>query len=92
MKAAVIEEAGGDFIIKEVDKPGPSENEVLIKVEACGICHSDNFVKEGGFPGLEYPRIPGHEVVGTVEEVGRKCFQLEKRSARGGGLAWRSLF
>jgi len=50
MKAAVIEKAGGDFIIKNVDKPSPSENEVLIKVEACGICHSDNFVKEGGFP------------------------------------------
>lgn len=70
MKAAVIEEAGGKFIIKDVDKPKPDENEVLIKVEACGICHSDNFVKEGGFPGLEYPRIPGHEVVGIVEEVG----------------------
>lgn len=70
MKAAVIEEAGGKFIIKDVDKPKPDGNEVLIKVEACGICHSDNFVKEGGFPGLEYPRIPGHEVVGIVEKVG----------------------
>ena len=72
MKAAIIKEAGGDFIIEDVKKPSPKENEVLIKVEACGICHSDNFVKQGGFPGLEYPRIPGHEVVGVVEEVGEK--------------------
>ncbi|TBW26666.1 alcohol dehydrogenase [Gramella sp. KN1008] len=70
MKAALIEEKGGDFIVKEIDKPSPAENEVLIKVEACGICHSDNFVKEGAFPGIEYPRVPGHEVVGIVEEVG----------------------
>ena len=85
MKAAVIEKAGGDFIIKEVDKPSPSENEVLIKVEACGICHSDNFVKAGGFPGLEYPRIPGHEVVGIVEEVGKNVSNWEKGQRVGVG-------
>lgn len=85
MKAAVIEEAGGDFVVKDVDKPSPSSNEILIKVEACGICHSDNFVKEGGFPGLEYPRIPGHEVVGIIEEVGENVVQWEKGQRVGVG-------
>lgn len=85
MKAAVIEEAGGDFIIKDVDKPSPSANEILIKVEACGICHSDNFVKEGGFPGLEYPRIPGHEVVGIIEEIGKNVSKWEKGQRVGVG-------
>lgn len=56
-----------------VDKPipSPAENEVLIKVQACGICHSDAMVKDGTFPGIEYPRVPGHEVVGVVEKVGK---------------------
>ncbi len=70
MKAAVIEEAGGKFIIKDIETPKPTKHEVLIKVEACGICHSDAFVKDGTFPGIEYPRVPGHEVVGIVEKVG----------------------
>jgi D-arabinose 1-dehydrogenase-like Zn-dependent alcohol dehydrogenase len=70
MKAAQIKEAGGEFHIVDIEKPKPKANEVLIKVEACGICHSDAFVKDGTFPGLEYPRVPGHEVIGTVEAVG----------------------
>ena len=70
MKAAQIQEKGGDFILVDIDKPTPKKGEILIKVEACGICHSDAFVKEGAFPGIEYPRTPGHEVVGTVEKVG----------------------
>jgi len=70
MKAVQVKEAGGDFHVVTIDKPSPKENEILLKVEACGICHSDNFVKEGGFPGLEYPRVPGHEVVGIIESVG----------------------
>lgn len=70
MKAAQVKEKGGDFVIVDIDKPSPKENEVLIKIEACGICHSDAFVKDGTFPGIQYPRVPGHEVVGTVEEVG----------------------
>lgn len=85
MKAAVIEKAGGDFVIKDVEKPKPSENEILIKVEACGICHSDNFVKQGGFPGLEYPRIPGHEVVGIVEELGSNVSNWKKGQRVGVG-------
>ena len=70
MKAMQISEPGSDFELVEKDIPTPSENEVLIKVEACGICHSDQFTKEGAMPGIEYPRVPGHEVIGTVQEMG----------------------
>lgn len=75
MKAAQIKEAGGDFHLVEIEKPTPKANEVLIKVEACGICHSDAFVKDGTFPGIEYPRIPGHEVIGIVEKAGENVDQ-----------------
>lgn len=70
MNAMQIPEAGSDFKPVELEVPTPSKNEVLIKVEACGICHSDAFVKDGTMPGIEYPRVPGHEVIGTIESVG----------------------
>lgn len=86
MKAAQVQEKGGDFIIVDIEKPAPKENEVLIKVEACGICHSDAFVKEGTFPGIQYPRVPGHEVVGVVEETGTNV-SLWKKGQRV-GVGW----
>ncbi len=70
MKAIQISRAGGDFELVERELPEPKANQVLIKVEACGICHSDAFVKEGLFPGLEFPRVPGHEIAGRIEAVG----------------------
>ena len=70
MRAVVVSEAGGDFEVVERDVPEPAPDEVRIAVDACGICHSDAFVKEGGYPGLNYPRIPGHEVAGHVDAVG----------------------
>ena len=70
MKAMQVSEPGSDFELVEKDIPTPGKNEVLIKVQACGICHSDQFTKEGAMPGIEYPRVPGHEVIGTVEEAG----------------------
>ncbi len=85
MKAVQVPKAGADFKIVEIDKPTPKDNEVLIKVEACGICHSDNFVKEGGFPELEYPRVPGHEVVGIVEKVGKEVKNWKKGQRVGVG-------
>lgn len=86
MKAAQVKEKGGDFVIVDIDKPSPKENEVLIKIEACGICHSDAFVKDGTFPGVQYPRIPGHEVVGIIEEVGTKI-KIWKKGQRV-GVGW----
>jgi len=75
MKAARISEAGGDFELVDLPVPDPAANEVRIRVEACGICHSDAFVKEGTFPGIEYPRVPCHEVAGVVDAVGDEVTQ-----------------
>jgi len=70
MKAVQISEAGGGFEIVDRKIPVPGPNQVRVKVEACGICHSDAFVKEGLFPGIAYPRVPGHEIAGVIDEVG----------------------
>ena len=70
MKAIQVSTPGGDFELIQKDVLQPRDNEVLIKVEACGICHGDAISKEGHFPGIKYPIIPGHEVVGIVDKVG----------------------
>jgi len=70
MKAVQVSKAGGPFEIVERPIPEPGPGQVLIKVEACGICHSDSIVKEGLFPGIPYPRVPGHEVAGKIEKLG----------------------
>lgn len=85
MKAAVINSAGDDFSLEEREIPSPKENEVLIKVDACGICHSDNLTKEATFPGLELPRVPGHEVIGKVEGTGDNVNQWKKGQRVGVG-------
>jgi alcohol dehydrogenase, propanol-preferring len=85
MKAAQVQEKGGNFVIVDLEKPTPGKKEVLIRVEACGICHSDAFVKDGTFPGIEYPRVPGHEVVGIVEEVGQEVNMWKKGQRVGVG-------
>jgi D-arabinose 1-dehydrogenase-like Zn-dependent alcohol dehydrogenase len=70
MRAAQIGRAGGNFEIVEREIPQPPAGWVRIKVHACGICHSDSLVKEGLWPGLQYPRVPGHEVAGVIDSVG----------------------
>jgi D-arabinose 1-dehydrogenase-like Zn-dependent alcohol dehydrogenase len=70
MKAAQIPNPGADFQIVEREIPTPDAGHVRIKVQACGVCHSDVLTKDGLMPGILYPRIPGHEVVGIVDEVG----------------------
>jgi D-arabinose 1-dehydrogenase-like Zn-dependent alcohol dehydrogenase len=70
MKAAQISKAGGDFEIVEREIPEPGPRQVRIKVQACGVCHSDVLTKEGLWPGIQYPRIPGHEVAGIVDHLG----------------------
>ena len=65
-----VPKPNGPFKIVERDIPEPGPTQVRIKVQACGICHSDSLVKEGLFPGIQYPRVPGHEVAGIVDEVG----------------------
>ena len=70
MKVAQIAKPGADFQIVERETPTPDTGHVRIKVQACGVCHSDVLTKEGLWPGIQYPRVPGHEVVGIIDEVG----------------------
>jgi len=70
MKAVQISRAGGNFEVVERPTPEPGRGQVRIKVEACGICHSDALVKEGHWPGMQYPRVPGHEIAGRIDKVG----------------------
>ena len=70
MKVARISKPGGKFEIVEREIPEPGAGQVRIRVEACGICHSDALVMEGMWPGIQYPRVPGHEVAGFIDEVG----------------------
>ncbi len=70
MKAVQVSKPGGNFELVERNIPEPGRTQVRIKVEACGICHSDALVKEGYWPGIQYPRIPGHEIAGRIDAVG----------------------
>ena len=85
MKAAQISQAGGDFELVDRDIPEPGVGQVRVKVEACGICHSDVLVKEGYWPGLKYPRIPGHEIAGRVDAVGDHVTKWKKGDRVGVG-------
>jgi D-arabinose 1-dehydrogenase-like Zn-dependent alcohol dehydrogenase len=85
MKVAQVPRAGGDFEIIEREIPIPSAGQVRIKVQACGVCHSDFFTKEGQWPGLQYPRIPGHEVAGIIDEVGPGVTSWRKGDRAGVG-------
>ena len=69
MRAVVVAKAGAAFGIVEREAPEPTHGQVRIKVEACGICHSDAMIKAGHFPGIQYPRVPGHEIAGRVDAV-----------------------
>ncbi len=69
MRAVEVSEQGGEYEVVEREVPDPAADEVRVEVEACGVCHSDMFTQQG-YPGIEYPRIPGHEVVGIVDAVG----------------------
>jgi D-arabinose 1-dehydrogenase-like Zn-dependent alcohol dehydrogenase len=70
MKAAQVPKPGADFEIVEREIPKPGAGHVRIKVQACGVCHSDVLTKEGKWPGIQYPRVPGHEVAGVIDELG----------------------
>jgi len=70
MRALQVPRPNGPFELVERDIPEPGTTSVRIKILACGICHSDSFTKEGTFPGIQYPRVPGHEIAGIVDKVG----------------------
>src|SRR6184192_1314552 len=72
MRVIQVPRAGGPLELVERDIPEPQPGWVRVKVEACGICHSDSLIKEGLWPGIQYPRVPGHEVIGVVDAVGER--------------------
>jgi D-arabinose 1-dehydrogenase-like Zn-dependent alcohol dehydrogenase len=85
MKVAQVPAPGADFQIVEREVPNPGAGHVRIKVQACGVCHSDVLTKEGTLPGIEYPRVPGHEVVGVVDEIGAGVSEWTKGQRVGVG-------
>jgi D-arabinose 1-dehydrogenase-like Zn-dependent alcohol dehydrogenase len=70
MRAMVVPKAGGKLQAEERELPLPGHEEIRIRVQACGVCHSDVLTVQGLMPGIQYPRIPGHEVIGVVDALG----------------------
>lgn len=85
MKVAQIAKPGADFQIVEREIPEPGRGQVRIKVQACGVCHSDMLTKEGAWPGIQYPRAPGHEVAGVIDAVGDGVTEWKKGQRVGVG-------
>src|SRR5467141_2547399 len=80
-----VPKPGADFEIVEREIPNPGAGHVRIRVQACGICHSDSLTKDGLFPGIQYPRVPGHEVAGVIDEVGSGVIGWKKGQRVGVG-------
>jgi D-arabinose 1-dehydrogenase-like Zn-dependent alcohol dehydrogenase len=70
MRVAEVREPGAGLRLVEREMPEPGPGKVRIEVDACGICHSDSLTVEGHFPGINYPRVPGHEIAGSVDALG----------------------
>ena len=85
MRAVQVSRPNGPFELTEREVPEPGPGQVRIQVEACGVCHSDAYVKSGGYPGLKLPRIPGHEIAGRVEKVGPNVTEWKKGERVGVG-------
>jgi D-arabinose 1-dehydrogenase-like Zn-dependent alcohol dehydrogenase len=85
MRAIQVSRANGPFELVTRDIPTPGPRHVRIKVQACGICHSDSFTKMGAFPGIQLPRVPGHEVVGVLDAVGSEVPEWKVGSRVGVG-------
>jgi D-arabinose 1-dehydrogenase-like Zn-dependent alcohol dehydrogenase len=85
MKAVQVPKPGADFEVVEREIPAPGGRQVRIRVQACGVCHSDVFVKEGLWPGIQYPRVPGHEVAGIIDELGAEVTGWKKGQRVGVG-------
>jgi D-arabinose 1-dehydrogenase-like Zn-dependent alcohol dehydrogenase len=86
MKAVQVSKRGGDFELVEREIPRPGPGQVRIRVQACGVCHSDSVTKDGLFPGISYPRVPGHEIAGVIDDVGPGV--VSWRKAERVGVGW----
>jgi D-arabinose 1-dehydrogenase-like Zn-dependent alcohol dehydrogenase len=86
MRAVQVREAGGEFELVEREVPTPGFGEALVRVHACGVCHSDVLAKEGGYPGVSHPLVPGHEIAGRIEALGESVhgWQVGQRV----GVGW----
>jgi D-arabinose 1-dehydrogenase-like Zn-dependent alcohol dehydrogenase len=85
MKAVQIPKPGADFQVVDREIPKPAAGQVRIKVQACGVCHSDVFTKDGAWPGIQYPRVPGHEIAGIIDETGAGVTAWRKGQRAGVG-------
>lgn len=86
MRAVQVSKPNGPLELVQRDIPEPGPGWVRIKVQACGVCHSDSLIKEGLWPGLQYPRVPGHEVVGVIDAVGQNVPQW--KAGQRVGVGW----
>jgi D-arabinose 1-dehydrogenase-like Zn-dependent alcohol dehydrogenase len=86
MRAVQVISAGGPFNLVEREIPDPAPRQVRIRIEACGVCHSDVFTKGGLWPGIQYPRTPGHEIAGVIDAVGASV--PEWRAGQRVGVGW----
>jgi D-arabinose 1-dehydrogenase-like Zn-dependent alcohol dehydrogenase len=86
MRAVQVARAGGPLEFVERGVPEPAQGEVRVRVEACGVCHSDSFTVEGLWPGLSFPRIPGHEITGVIDAVGADV--VGWRTGQRVGVGW----
>jgi len=87
MRAVQISRAKGGFELVERETPEPQAGEVRVRVQACGVCHSDSLTKDGLFPGIRYPIVPGHEIAGVIDAVGANVPQQWKIGRRV-GVGW----
>jgi len=87
MRAVQISRAKGTFELVERDMPEPHAGEVRVRVQACGVCHSDSFTKDGLFPGIRYPIVPGHEIAGVIDAIGSNVPQ-QWAIGRRVGVGW----
>src|SRR5579884_3038690 len=87
MRAVQVSKPGGPFEMVEREIPQPGPRQVRVKVQACGLCHSDSLTKEGHWPGITYPRVPGHEVIGVIDAVGPDVPERWKAGQRV-GVGW----
>src|SRR4026208_417252 len=88
MRSVQVSNPNGPFEIVERKTPEPGPMQVRIKVQACGICHSDSFTKEGLFPGIQYPRVPGHEIAGVIDVVGKDVTTTEWKAGQRVAVGW----
>ena len=86
MRAVQVTRPGGPFELVEREIPQPGPRQVRVKVQACGLCHSDSLTKEGHWPGIEYPRVPGHEIAGVIDAVGPEVPQW--KTGQRVGVGW----